>query len=513
MTLFYSDFSTASSTGLPGFDILTGDTTGKYGFNDTGSVANTDTTSTSYAFPTGLSNTADQFAQVTLVNNLGSSSGLFLRYQSDTAHYIARHNGTNIAIIAVNATGVTTSLANANKTRVAGDKMRFVASGTVLSVYINDFTTPVVTYDTASDAAKYTGPRAGIRSAGNTGVQYDDFYAGNASDISQIGAPAPSTAPTVTFGTTTDTRQDLTISVVTGASGYLVEYKKSADSTWTTFVANTAGPTVQVTGLTAATSYDYRASARNAAGVGPASTVVTKSTNAAVVRTITVNTSPADGVPKWKGLTYGPSGRLILPGKPVHRMHADFFGPSGAYTPPSWLAVTGTATLTDSASSLTRLDLTTGNTVGSIASLALSPSVNSGSFFAIRIDVEAFSFTVQNPAANIRLGAAGSGSIGGGMIQTPADDSAYLYSGGETNVTSGVFSHLGENANQRRQLSVLVLNQTRQVFLLEDDMVLSWRDGTSGWTDGVVTPALSIETTSTAVVSARLASITFTLYA
>ncbi|MFZ4111685.1 MAG: YDG domain-containing protein, partial [Ilumatobacteraceae bacterium] len=64
---------------------------------------------------------------------------------------------------------------------------------------------------------------------------------------------------TVSAGSTT--QLDLTWTApqdTTGVSGYKVEYKKTSDTTWTTFSASTSGTSVTVTGLTAGTAYDAR---------------------------------------------------------------------------------------------------------------------------------------------------------------------------------------------------------------------------------------------------------------
>ncbi|TLX12138.1 fibronectin type III domain-containing protein [Rhizobium sp. MHM7A] len=54
---------------------------------------------------------------------------------------------------------------------------------------------------------------------------------------------------------------------------YLVEYKRTVDSTWTQFVTGSSALTGTITGLTANTSYDVRVTPSNAAGSGSASTV------------------------------------------------------------------------------------------------------------------------------------------------------------------------------------------------------------------------------------------------
>jgi hypothetical protein len=60
---------------------------------------------------------------------------------------------------------------------------------------------------------------------------------------------------------------------------YLVEYKRTIDSTWTQFVTGSSALTGTITGLTASTSYDVRVTPSNSGGAGTASTI-TQSTAA-----------------------------------------------------------------------------------------------------------------------------------------------------------------------------------------------------------------------------------------
>lgn len=108
------------------------------------------------------------------------------------------------------------------------------------------------------------------------------------SAINEQGMSVPSVASAVTLvavpaqvtglaaGTATTSSQPLTWTAVSGANSYLVEYKTTAGSTWSQATVNVANCTV--TGLSAATSYDYRVSAVNAAGTGVASAVTAHST-------------------------------------------------------------------------------------------------------------------------------------------------------------------------------------------------------------------------------------------
>lgn len=84
--------------------------------------------------------------------------------------------------------------------------------------------------------------------------------------------------------------QVATTGVAGSATGYRVDYKKSSDSTWTTFTTTSGYPLsgVDVTGLTAATSYDFRVAAVNgvtsliSTATGPWSTTKSATTQSSV---------------------------------------------------------------------------------------------------------------------------------------------------------------------------------------------------------------------------------------
>jgi len=96
----------------------------------------------------------------------------------------------------------------------------------------------------------------------------------------------PTQPTSLAAGTPTATTMPLTWSAPVDNGGetvtdYVVQYKLSTASTWTTFsdaVSPTAGATV--TGLTASTSYDFRVAAVNGVGQGAYTDAVTESTAA-----------------------------------------------------------------------------------------------------------------------------------------------------------------------------------------------------------------------------------------
>jgi hypothetical protein len=229
----------------------------------------------------------------------------------------------------------------------------------------------------------------------------------------------------------------------------------------------------------------------------------------------TFNANPADGIPGYRGIVYGPSGRLILPGKLLHRQEASgFLGAAGAtYTPPGGFAAAGSLTYTDPATDLPRVHMRTAAKTTDKASLLTTVAVALGVYKAIRIDVEAFSFLTNAPKANIRVGALGPAGFTG-ILQRATDESATLTSGGESNRTLGDESSiLGPFATQRQQLSVLIVPGAREVFYLEDDMLRLWRAGGSQWGDGRVSLGVQIENTTAASNACRFASMQVSYYA
>jgi hypothetical protein len=114
-------------------------------------------------------------------------------------------------------------------------------------------------------------------------------------------AAAPGQVTGLTAGSATSSTQPLTWNPTPGATSYVVEYKRTSDSSWTTFgtVADTAAT---VSPLSGSTSYDYRVSARNVAGTGTPSATVSGTTLAptdmttGLLRKYTAATSVNDGI-------------------------------------------------------------------------------------------------------------------------------------------------------------------------------------------------------------------------
>lgn len=70
-------------------------------------------------------------------------------------------------------------------------------------------------------------------------------------------------------------------------TGYTVQFRMAGTTNWSTFVAGLVTTSTPVTGLAAATSYDFQVFGTNATGAGPASIVVTRATAAAGAGSVT----------------------------------------------------------------------------------------------------------------------------------------------------------------------------------------------------------------------------------
>lgn len=124
---------------------------------------------------------------------------------------------------------------------------------------------------------------------------------------------APGQVTGLTAGTATSTTQPLSWTAPSSGgapSAYTVEYRKTGDTAWTTATTSATSPSGTVTGLTAATGYDYRVTATNGAGSGTPSSIVSATTAAAsgtgpavgdviLVKTYHSGTSTPGTIPGW----------------------------------------------------------------------------------------------------------------------------------------------------------------------------------------------------------------------
>jgi hypothetical protein len=121
------------------------------------------------------------------------------------------------------------------------------------------------------------------------------------------------------------------------ATGYTVEYRLAGTSSWTVASQTVTVPAFNVSGLTAATSYDFCVFATNAAGSGAVSTVVTVSTasaaQAAAVTSIAWNIAPSGSYAHGSGVI-GVNAHVT----PAAAAVQFGFSTSATNAPSSWLA-------------------------------------------------------------------------------------------------------------------------------------------------------------------------------
>lgn len=113
-------------------------------------------------------------------------------------------------------------------------------------------------------------------------IGYDATVVGPVSTVGAV-VGAPGQVANLALGTATDTTQPLSWDAPPdgGApTGYVVEYRLMGQSAWVTFPTSGTGTAATVTGLTAATAYQFRVTPTNDAGSGPPSAVVSGSTAA-----------------------------------------------------------------------------------------------------------------------------------------------------------------------------------------------------------------------------------------
>lgn len=331
--------------------------------------------------------------------------------------------------------------------------------------------------------------------------------------VAATTAAAATTAPGqtvgLTVGTVTATTAPLSWTAAATASSYLVEYRTTGATTWT------SGPTPSTTtatlaGLTAATEYDVRVSAVNAAGAGVPSSTVTATTAAApVVVPPPVSQSPTGNA--WRGLVINRAGEMILSGELLHRLQHDAYAPGGVLAPPPWLTVAGDASQKEGEGGYLALKATS----AAPASLTVTPAVFTTAVVAVKIELDHFRFGAKDPGGTVAgearfaltAGDATKGATGG---QATGDAFASLANNGAK--TDALMSHMGNDAGRRRRVGLLVNFATKEAWLLDGDQITGYRDCTAGWGAGAAPVSVTVSTTGGTPVEIRFSRLTITTY-
>lgn len=192
----------------------------------------------------------------------------------------------------------------------------------------------LVEHDQPNDYTDLSVPQGASRS------YYIDAIdnAGNVSTPTAVGTATaadttPPTAPSINATALSTTSVEIALVVPatdsgSGVSGYDLEFKRSVDSTWTVHVTNLAPgsfPRV-ISGLTAATGYDFRPRARDAVGnIGPYGSVVQATTQSGaggpVAAAMTVEY--VDGSGNFQSIQVEPNGSTVISGIAPFLVHFD----------------------------------------------------------------------------------------------------------------------------------------------------------------------------------------------
>lgn len=209
-------------------------------------------------------------------------------------------------------------------------------------------------------------------------------------------------------------------------------------------------------------------------------------------------------------LFWDPNGTLIPPGRVAQTF--DWWAASGAL--PSWLTVpSGTPTFTGPSTSRGVLSIATGAVSGNTAQLKAfaSGGIGLANFAAIRWEV--FGARVDSVNIQYAMGVAGSGAVGGYLRQnsSPPEDSISTSIAGSLRAEPyNIRSDTEQFATHRRNLGIFLLPGSGELFVMEDDQVMAYRQATMNL--GAVMPDLTVITQEAVAHTLELAGARLTLF-
>jgi hypothetical protein len=244
-----------------------------------------------------------------------STGGMTLGPQQAASIFCATYSGGTIAFAsiaggaAVAAPGQVTGLASSTITYAAiAISWQAPASGGAASSYAVLYR--VTGTSSWSTAPAVVGATTCVLSGLTAATSYDIVVqainaagTGSSSSILTVvtaalpQVPVPAQVSGLAATPASSSSMQLTWSAQTGtsaATSFTVQYRVTGSTTWTSSVAGISGTTTTISGLQAATSYDFSVIGMNASGSGPVSSTVTAATDAssASVSSITWNLLP-----------------------------------------------------------------------------------------------------------------------------------------------------------------------------------------------------------------------------
>jgi hypothetical protein len=197
-------------------------------------------------------------------------------------------------------------------------------------------------------------------------------------------------------------------------------------------------------------------------------------------------------------ITWDNAGRLVPPGKVTRALEANFLDG----TLPAWLTVTtGSAGHGATAS-------TTGAVSGNVATVRTAATFSMSDMKAVRWDANGLWFDSSKIMQAIGIG--NSNGVGGYVRQDSTDDTLQMLMNGEQHSLSYNIRAGGEHA-RHRNLGLLLLPATRELYVLEDDQVMAYRQS-STFTTGAVRPDLTVVTRENSAHYFRVTQIRLTIW-
>jgi len=205
-------------------------------------------------------------------------------------------------------------------------------------------------------------------------------------------------------------------------------------------------------------------------------------------------------------LAFDATGKMIPPGKVIRTLEEPFMQGSM----PSWLTVgSGTASYGAQASTRGYLQMTTGAVSGNAAAIKTSFNINLADQKAILWEVQGLVLDSAGPV-QLAMGISASGSVGGFLKQDSADTTAFIAMAGSS---AGVPYNLrtsGE-ATRRRNLGLMLIPATKEMYVFEDDQVMAYRKHTA-LNLGAVGCDLSVTTREAAAHNFQVSKLKLTLF-
>lgn len=203
------------------------------------------------------------------------------------------------------------------------------------------------------------------------------------------------------------------------------------------------------------------------------------------------------------------SGGLIPPARTRRTIEESFINTTAL---PSWLSVAaGTPTFNTLATSRGHFSLTSGAVSGDMASLTTSFDIVSNYQTAILWEVEGFSATAATADLDINIGLSGPSWAGAFARHRYNEPTLITNMYGVEQVHSYNIRDGGEY-KRKRNLALLMLRETRELFVMEDGQVMAYRTHDTLGAVNPIRPRIEVTTRAAQTAGFELGLVRLTLF-